>query len=242
MRLGFVVWVTENFQDMVDFAKNKNFDFVEITLGDQTSPPIDFPVMGHLMFNHDMTNLTSDVYRELVKLQKLGAEKITIHPTYHDMNIKTLLEKNIDGIIKLNDYCRNEGMELYLENTSNPIISSAENLNKIVEECYLDGITLDIGHLRRNKQEKDFLNPNIIDKIKHFHLHNVVDGIDHATYTKENLAKDLNYLKNFKNADTLSLEFFVKIIQNQTIRLGEDERREEMLKTLEQLKHFYTLS
>ena len=235
MKIGYVTSFDIPLKQDVKFAKG-SFDFLEVCIDPKNSRKeykTEFPVMGHLFWERDMTAQASDVFTEIKKLSALGAKVVTIHPTHKKMEIKKLIHLNINGIRKIAEFSAKYNIKLLLENCSDPVFSRPEPLLHIIRECGLYGMTFDIGHARKRDTLESFFEKEVSSKIKHAHLHAVRNGIDHLVYkNKAEFSEDLKIIRKMKNIKSVSFEFFAALRNGAKEQLTYADRKGHLLRYL----------
>lgn len=178
----------EYFEEEIEFGLN-NFDYVEITILPQFNLKKSDKYIGHLHWEDTLEN--SNVLNEY---KKMKCKWITIHPRK-----ELSLEENIKRIKEFNK----KEIDIYIENIKG---MSFEDVMRIVNGSNVQGITLDVGHTNMNKEEvKKYLESG---KVKHIHLHNVIEGVDHVPFENEIELKDwINLIKKYYNG-TICFEIF----------------------------------
>ncbi len=178
----------EDYEEEIEFGLI-NFDYVEVTILPQFMLEKNSKYVGHLHWEDTLED--SNV---LEKYKKIGCKWITIHPR-KELNI----EENVKRIKEF----VNNGIDVYVENIMG---IKFEEMIKIVKESGVQGITLDVGHTLMNKDEvKKYLETG---KVKHVHLHNLIDGVDHVPFENENELKEwVNLIKENYNG-TICYEIF----------------------------------
>jgi sugar phosphate isomerase/epimerase len=178
----------EHYEEEIEFGLN-NFDYVEITILPNFELEKNEKYIGHLHWEDTLENSN-----KLEEYKRIGCKWITIHPRK-----ELSLEENIKKIKEFNK----KEIDVYIENIKG---MSFEDVMTIVNGSGVQGITLDVGHTNMNKEEvKKYLKSG---KVKHVHLHNVIDGVDHVPFENEiELKKWINLIKKYYNG-TICFEIF----------------------------------
>jgi len=196
----------EHQEEEIEFGLN-NFDYVEVTILPQFKLEKNSKYVGHLHWKDTLED--SNVLKEY---KRIGCKWITIHP------IRELtIEENVKRIKEF----VNKGIDIYIENVKG---IKFEEIMGIVKESGVHGITLDIGHTLMNKEEvKKYLETG---KVKHVHLHNSIEGVDHMPFENESELKEwVNLIKRYYDG-TICFEIFKR-------KMGslEMKERQELMKT-----------
>ncbi len=165
----------ERYEEEIEFGLI-NFDYVEITILPQFMLKKNSKYVGHLHWEDTLENPNV-----LEEYKRIGCKWITIHRN------KLNIEENVKRIKKF----VNRGIDVYVENIKG---MNFRDIMEIVNESGVHGITLDVGHTLMNKDEvKKYLKTG---KVKHVHLHNIVDGVDHVPFENESELKEwINLIK-----------------------------------------------
>lgn len=223
MKIGMPTLLEYNLEENINFAKNNNFDFIELNM----NLPYCFEIKEKelLKYNYDFTmhiseelniyelnnNLKKSYLKEIIRQLKIGIsnniKKYTIHLNQGiyftiDSNKKYLNEvfknnytKSLKSSLKyLNRFCENNNIYINFENTKyNDNIKIA--INEIVKYPHF-GFTLDIGHNEKDKNK--FYNylekENYLKNIKHIHMHDYDNISDHLA-----LGKGIINFNKYKN-------------------------------------------
>ncbi|MCK9626946.1 MAG: sugar phosphate isomerase/epimerase [Bacteroidales bacterium] len=178
----------ERYEEEIEFGLI-NFDYVEITILPQFKLEKNSKYVGHLHWEDTLED--SNVLEEY---KRIGCKWITIHPR-NKLNI----EENVKRIKEF----VNRGIDVYVENIKG---MNFRDIMEIVNESGVQGITLDVGHTLMNKEEvKKYLETG---KVKHVHLHNSIEGVDHVPFESESELKEwVNLIKENYNG-TICYEIF----------------------------------
>lgn len=247
MKYGYVfTYEGRKMYSEIEFAKNY-FDFLEITIKNEKKISNilrlknilgSFKILGHLDWR---INLSEAEHKEIKKacsyallFKKIGAKKITIHPSSNEkLDINKVRENNLLALSKIADFCRQNKMQLLIENITTDPFNRASEIEKLLTKIPYLGITLDIGHAYKvSKLEVDrFL--MLKNKVGHIHLHDVVDNSDHLFFQEElKLKKILEKIKNSGYDRTISLECFNIFKSDKVLELNEEERRSMLVNNL----------
>lgn len=236
MKYGFMPSFEIDLLSEIEFAK-KYFDFIEITLkldlSEYTSQYIlglkcalnNFEVLGHIHWGIDPLKELDKIYENIKLFRKLGVRKITIHP---HSNIKNVLSE-------INDFCKKNKLQLFIENTSSEPFNKATNLAKLVKDIPNIEITLDVGHANKTsgKELNNFLR-KFKSKIKHIHLHDTANKFDHLFFRNRNkLKRIIAKISSMNYNATITLEMFAFLKNNQFISVYDAKRRKLLIKQLE---------
>ena len=235
----------------IRFAK-RHFDFVEITLRPGSlythnyvsklkKALKNFEVLGHLYWGIDLSKgeigEIENICRFISIFNKLGAKKITIHPSAGDgKNIREIRKNNLLALSKIADFCRKKEIQLLVENITKIPFKRESDLEYLVKNIPSLAVTLDVGHANRTSRlELDrFLK---LAKIRHIHLHDNVGEKDHLPFTdKERLKKLIEKIKDSFYEGTITLETFFVLEGDNYLHLEGDKRREILLEQLELIK------
>ena len=178
----------ERYEEEIKFGLD-NFDYVEVTILPQFILEKNSKYVGHLHWEDTLED--SNVLEEY---KRIGCKWITIHPR-NKLNI----EENVKRIKEF----VNRGIDVYVENIKG---MNFRDIMEIVNESGVQGITLDVGHTLMNKEEvKKYLETG---KVKHVHLHNSIEGVDHVPFESESELKEwVNLIKENYNG-TICYEIF----------------------------------
>lgn len=211
MKFGYMSGFRGGLLEEIEFAR-EYFDFTEITfklellksiagvLDDLKDATSKFEVLGHVHW--EITDF-NDIISNIEVLRELGAKKVTIHP-FQNLSIV----ENAKIFNRLNDFLKNNDMELLIENVSGAPYNSAENILKLLEQITSANLTLDIGHANRNSELAIFLE-NFKTRIHHIHLHDNIGHLDHLFYlSQDKLNEILAKIKSFGFDGTVLLETF----------------------------------
>jgi len=244
MKYGYVFTYDERkiFSE-INFCK-KHFDFLELTLRLEKLDSLNsraktvlksFNIVGHLDWNINLSEYNEIEISRATKLislfKEIGAEKVTIHPSYSEiLDSKEIIENNIKSLNKISNFCKRKKLQLMLENTTHNLFCKSETIKEILNEVPNLSLTLDIGHvLKTSRGElKDFL--KLREKINHIHIHDVFNSIDHLFFShKSKLEKIIKKVKNIGYDGTISFECFSVVRSKKIINLEDDERRNKLL-------------
>lgn len=251
MKFGYMSSFKSSLFSEIIFAK-KYFDFIEITLeldfSKYTRKFIEelinvlegFEVVAHL---HWEINLLKEDFESLEKIfklieiyKKIGANKITIHPTSDNKDY--VFEKNLKSLLKINRYCRKRKIDLLIENSVYEPFNRSVYIKKLVTKIPGLGITLDIGHAKRCLELDNFI--KLSKFIKHIHLHNNVGEKDHILFNNtEKLESLLSLINKTSYNKTITLEIFYDLVNNKSIPLPPLKRRELIINQLYLIKKIY---
>jgi sugar phosphate isomerase/epimerase len=221
------------------FAK-KYFDFIELTIKVRKNVSDIFgsknylnsvKVLGHLDWN---INLSESNPEEIKKacyyaslLKKLGAKKITIHPSSNiKLDISTVIKNNINSLTSIMNYCKKNKIELLVENTTTVPFNKAKIIKKLLDEIPGLSLTLDVGHvIKTSKRElDDFF--KLINRVGHIHLHDVTNYRDHLFFRSHvKLKKIIGKIKKHGYDKTISFECFSIYKNGKIIETSGIERR-----------------
>ncbi|MFB6075571.1 MAG: sugar phosphate isomerase/epimerase family protein [Candidatus Aenigmatarchaeota archaeon] len=250
MKFGYMPHFGIDLRSEVEFAR-KHFDFVEITLKlnldqyndkyleDLKSKLGNFEALGHLHWNIDLTKddpETLQLVEDFINIFKdLGIDKITIHPSTNKKMIKEkIIEVNKKVLSRVDKYCGKNGIQLLLENSTHYPFNRADVLESLINNIKNLSLTLDTGHaLLVSKRELErFL--SFGKMINHIHLHNCIDGTDHLFFKeKENVNKMIDKINNSGYKETVTLEMFNQLKDDESEPVEAKERRERLLEQLE---------
>lgn len=256
MKYGYMpsIFETNPFSE-IEFAK-KHFDFIEITLPlelDKYDQEYiskikrnleNFEVIGHLHWEIDLsqnnTNQVRKVFEQIDIFKKIGAEKITIHPSTNKFQkLEEIKQNNLLNFQKIVNYCRKNKINLLIENMNRPPFNNSSGIKYLLKNIPFLGFTLDVGHANRfSKSELNkFLKFN--KKIKHIHLHYNFGKLDHLFFNnKIKLKKIIKKIKSAHYNGSITLESFSILKNKKSISLdgNGNERRNLLLKELKLLK------
>lgn len=220
----------------VDFAK-KYFDFIEITLTKDLSEYTpkyiselaailkNFEILGHLHWELDAPK---EIYKHIRIFKKLGARKITIHFKQ---------QYNLSILIKIADFCRENKLQLLAENSGGVFFGRAADFKNLIDNIPYLSITLDIGHayLVSKLEINKFL--ELKNKIKHIHLHNTIGKFHHLPFrNRRKLEQLINKIKNIGYDETITLEIFYILKNNEYVPIDGKKRRGLLLEQLKLIK------
>lgn len=226
----------------IDFAK-KYFDFIEITLkldlseyntryvSKLKSVLKNLEVLGHIHWEIDLSKKDSKeikkVYKSIKILKKLGARKITIHPSINLVYLSEIIE-----------FCMKNKIQLLVENSTKNPFNLASNIKKIVTNLPSLAITLDTGHAWRTSKFELNKFLKLKDKVKHIHLHDSVNNFDHLFFgNKTKLKRFIQKIKNTDYNKTITLEMFSVFKNKKSISVDGEERRNLLMKQLKIIKN-----
>lgn len=250
MKFGFMPQFEEDLVSEIEFAK-KYFDFFELTLQKDLDIYTDnyiknikkrlgkFEILGHLHWEIDLAEIKM-IVNHIKIFEKLEIKKLTVHPYINErLNLNQLMKNNIENLTKISEICKHKDILLCIENISEGPFNKASEIEYLINNIPNTYVTFDVGHALKIS-EKEFNNfLKLGDKIKHIHLHNVIEGKDHLFfYDKNNLINRLTKLQNALNLDTITLEMFAHIKNKKfNYRISSKERHGLLLKQFEYLKH-----
>jgi len=247
MKYGCICGFRSNLINEINFAK-KYFDFVEITI----KPNLlnhnqkyflkikkilgGFEVLGHVHW--DIKDINK-IYKNILILKSFGAKKITIHPFSKDkQNPKQNIKENIFLLLKINDFCRKNKIQLLVENMSSAPFNKVSNITKLTKKISNLGITLDTGHAdRTSKNELNNFLKKGKSKIKHMHFHDTHGKLDHLFFTDVNkMKKQLAKFSSIGYDKTINLETFAIMKNKKYKSLNFSQLKKAHLKQLEKIK------
>jgi sugar phosphate isomerase/epimerase len=260
MQFGYIPSFYEDLFNEVEFAL-EYFDYIEITLKEELELYSPFyiskiknaiknlPIMGHIHWNIDFSKgdpaETDKALKSVDIFRKLGARKITVHPSCgkdrNDENsFPKIIGNNIDALRKINAFCESLNIQLLLENKINPVFNRAEELLFLAKEIPGIKITLDTGHAElTSPTEGDNFLKLLSHVISHIHLHDTSNGYDHLFFEdSQKLYVWLDKLRNSGCSQTVTLEMFEKLKDNKPVRLKSEERNRLLLAQLNMAKIF----
>ena len=247
MKYGYVSSVKNDLISEIVFAK-KYFDFIEITLDLKLSKYSagyisraqkilgDFLVLGHIYWKIDLSkdNISTELKRinqTLVIFKKLGAKKITIHPSANfSQNEEKTKTNNLKSLKEISDYCRKNKLQLMIENITKPPFNKTDGIKQLIEKIPGSLLTLDLGHANRiSRTELKKFFKIFKNKVGHIHLHDNVGDSDHLFFNdKDKLKKLIKQISNTGYNGTISLETFDKIKNKKTLSLKIPQRRRNL--------------
>lgn len=248
MKIGFMPASSQNILSEIEFAK-KHFDFIEITSNEDLSiynkdyvsnvkkALGNFKIIGHV---HWRINILDEkgiekAKKSILMLKKLGAKNIVIHPyNGEEKDFEKLKRMNLSSLLKIKKECQKHKLTLLVENKDKPPFNRAEVFRKVLKNF---NFTLDIGHAYRtsSKEIEEFL--KLKNRIKHIHLHDTINNVDHLAFQDKKTLKNLiNKIKELTPKSTITLEIFRKIKDNQMQELDNTERKETLIKQLNIIK------
>jgi sugar phosphate isomerase/epimerase len=239
MKFGYMAGFRADLLTEINFAK-KHFDFIEITLlpeilktidglfSDLKNATADIEILGHI---HWEIIETAEIIKNIEILKGLGAKKITIHP-FQDLSIK----ENVKIFNEINNFTKENQLQLLIENVSKAPYNSADNLLKIIENIPGAKITLDIGHANRINEVDKFLK-QFQNQIGHVHLHDNLGDLDHIFYDDHaKLKAILAKISSFGYDNTVLMETFSIMKDNQNTSQEFPELQGLHIKQLELIK------
>ena len=259
MQFGYMPSFYAELLNEVEFAVN-NFDYIEITLKEELelySPACiskikdsirNLPLMGHIHWNIDFSNgdpaETGKALKSVEIFRKLGAEKITVHPSNSKNrdgtgNFPALIKNNIESLKKINAFCESLNIQLLLENKIRPPFNKATDFLHITEEIPGIKITLDTGHAElTSPTEGDNFLKLLTHVIGHIHLHDTFNGYDHLFFDNtDKLNIWLAKLRKCGYNQTVTLEMFDKLKDNKPEQLESKERNRLLLVQLNMINN-----
>lgn len=255
MRFGYMPGFETNLISEINFAK-EGFDFIEITLKlslkEYTDKYIEtiknalnnFEVLGHIHWEIDLSKGNEreieKVFQMIEIYKKIGTKKITIHPSYgNGKNISKIKKNNLQSLLKINDFCRKNRIELLIENSATGPFSKASIMKELVVQIPNSAITLDIGHANRNSELDNFL--ELSSLIGHVHLHDNIQEKDHLPFTNRNkLYSCLENLEKLNYNDTITLEIFYSIKNSEYTPLGLTEKRKLLINQVKLVRDYFS--
>ncbi|MCC7552202.1 sugar phosphate isomerase/epimerase [Candidatus Micrarchaeota archaeon] len=251
MKFGFMPHFEENLFSEIEFAK-QNFDFFELTL--QTDLTVytpdhiskikkvlnGFEILGHLHWEIDLSQEELDdlVYKSVNIFGKIGIKKLTVHPSINKtLSTEKLRKNNIKNLTKISILCKENNIVCCIENISEAPFNRASEIEYLINKIPNSNITFDVGHALRISEEEFNRFLKLGNRIKHIHLHNVIEDKDHLFfYEQHNLLNRLDKLKNALDLDTITLEMFANIKNNQFhYKISSGKRHNLLLKQLRYL-------
>lgn len=240
----------------IEFAK-KYFDFLEITLEIDSSTldllprysqqhveeirnaTKNFLVFGHFDFDINPFEYTKEIGENIEILEKLGIQKLTVHP-YEKSNES--FHGILDLLLQINKICEKNKIQLCVENNSSGTFSRASEFAKLIDKIPNAGMTLDIGHANKTSEsELDLFLKMLGPRIQHFHIHNNKGKIDHLPFENEDELKNiLEKISSVNYGETATLETHCILKNNQSVYLNTRdkiiERRNLFLEQLKMIK------
>ncbi len=248
MKFGFMPQFEENLFSEIEFAK-QNFDFFELTL--QTDLTVytpdyiskikkalnGFEILGHLHWEIDLSQeqLNNLIYKSVNIFEKIGIKKLTVHPSIDKtLALNKLRENNIKNLTKISALCKENNIVFCIENISEAPFNRVSEIEYLINKIPNSNITFDVGHALRISEEEFNRFLKLGNKIKHIHLHDVIEDKDHLFfYEQHNLLNRLDKLKNALNLDTITLEMFADIKHDKFhYKISSKERHDLLLKQL----------
>lgn len=241
----------------IKFAK-RHFDFIEITfeidpehldlLIKYTSQDIlkikkelnKFNVICHFDWDVNPFNHFKEICDSIKVLKRIGIQQLIIHPYPIEQKIKKDVEINFNFISKINKVCRQNKIQLCLENNGSKLFQKVSDFAKLINKFSDILITLDIGHANKtSKSEFDLFLKKFSKRIKHIHLHDNIGDIDHLFFKNKNkLKKIIKKINSIDYFGTITIETHYIFKNNKKIYLSAygDKINEKRKSFINQLK------
>ncbi len=228
----------------VKIAGELGFDFLDLTLEPPKARVVDIDVkkissllksynlqiIGHTSFYLQWASSSLNIYQGALSelednfrlLQKLGTDKVALHPHWFQPNSKPeeILQRNIDALKTIVKLGKNHSLKIMIENIPHGFMSYPETLKHLLDNVDNTYFLLDLTHCaevawRQGITPKEELVKFLKlfgKKIIHLHLSDIRKGDDHLPLGVGNLdwVALLNQLQEYGYRGTLTLEVFVK--------------------------------
>lgn len=186
MRIGCCARFFNNYEDEVSFAKEHNFDFMQLwydknglALKRDNEPKVElinkfgFPTIVHAVLDINEFDEHMPIIRSILK--ELRHDELIIHPICTSEKITdNTIYKLSDKVGKAIELLKLDGVHIYLENNSllDPIFTSAEEFELLFSTHTELNLLLDIAHIQSYKHLEQLVNIKKPGKIhiadKHF--------------------------------------------------------------------------
>ena len=246
MRFGYVPALHENLLCEIEFAK-ENFDFVEVTyvpgadfarIGRRAIEKVlgNFPAKGCVHWSYDFSNISRTQMQKAISqlsfFSSIGIKDVTVTPSLNkNLFVGSMLSHNMPSFLRVRDFCWNNNISLYVENTVAFPFNKPAAINSLLYHFPTMKFTLNLGHsLAGYADSYPYFLKDVSKSPSHFCLHDADFHHSHLAFTeKEKMLEVMQYVKSRNSRASVGLQIFYKVQDGKKVSLETKERRQILL-------------